>query len=76
MLEYGPVEIGGQTYVCPLRSVSIVRARLVRFLMDSDGPAFMSFGPYVTMLNDISFDRYRMFQAESHMLPDFTPVEK
>jgi hypothetical protein len=30
MVEYGPVEIGGKTYVCPLRSVSIVRARSVR----------------------------------------------
>ncbi len=25
MIEYGPVEIGGKTYFCPVRSVSIVR---------------------------------------------------
>jgi hypothetical protein len=75
MVEYGPVEIGGKTYVCPLRSVSIVRDRSVRVLMDLDD-AFMAYGPYVTMLNDISFDRYHMFRSESHVLPDFTPIEK
>ena len=32
MIEYGPVEIGGKTYFCPTRSVSIVRGRSVRVL--------------------------------------------
>ncbi len=30
----------------------------------------------VTMLNDISFDRYHIFRTESHVLTDFTPGEK
>ena len=75
MVEYGPVEIGGRKYVCPIRSVSITRVRCVRVLKDWDD-AFMACGPYVTMLNDISFDRYHLFRAKSHMLPDFTPTEK
>lgn len=75
MIEYGPVEIGGQTYICPVRSVSIVRGRSVRVLMDWD-ESFMAYGPYATMLNDISFDRYHMFRSESHVLPGFTPAEK
>jgi VWFA-related protein len=73
MIEYGSVEIGGRTYVCPLRSVTIVRARSVRVLTDWD-EAFRTYGPYTTMLNDISFDHYHIFGSESQVLTDFTPI--
>ena len=75
MIEYAPVEIGGRTYVCPLRSISIVRGRSVRVLTEWD-EAFRTYGPYATMLNDITFDHYHVFQSESHVLPEFTPVDK
>jgi VWFA-related protein len=75
MIEYGRVEIGGTSYYCPLRSVSIDRARSVRVLSDGD-ESFRSYGPYATMLNDISFDRYHMFRSESRILTGFTPTEK
>jgi hypothetical protein len=74
VIEYGPVNIGGKTYVCPLRSVSIMRARSVRVLSDWD-ESFRSWGPYSTMLNDISFDRYHVFRSESHILPGFVPSQ-
>jgi hypothetical protein len=75
MIEYGPVEIGGKTYYCPLRSVSINRARSLRTLSDWD-ESFRSYGPYATMLNDITFDRYHVFRSESRILTGFTPTEK
>jgi hypothetical protein len=75
MVEYGPVEIGGKTYFCPLRSVSIVRGRSVRVLSEWD-EAFRTWGPFATMLNDISFDQYHLFRSESHMLTDFKPTDK
>jgi VWFA-related protein len=75
MIEYGPVEIGGKTYVCPLRSVSIMRGRSVGVLTNWD-ETFMAYGPFATMLNDISFDRYHIFRSESRVLADFTPSEK
>jgi VWFA-related protein len=75
MIEYGPVEIGGKTYICPLRSVSIMRARSVRVLTEWD-ETFMAYGPYVAMLNDIRFDHYHIFRSESQVLTDFTPIEK
>ena len=75
MIEYGPVDIGGKTYICPLRAVSIMRARSVRVLSEW-GVAFRTYGPYATMLNDISFDRYHIFRSESHMLTGFTSDEK
>ena len=75
MIEYGPVLIGGKTYDCPLRSVTIARVRSVGVLSDL-GEFFMTFGPYTTMLNDISFDRYHVFRSESRILTGFTPAEK
>lgn len=75
MIEYGPVEIGGKVYICPLRSVSIVRARSVRMLSDWD-ESFRAYGPYTTMLNDIRFDGYHVFRSESKMLTDYTATQK
>ena len=75
VIEYGPVALGGKTYICPLRSVSIMRSRSVRVLSEW-GVAFRTFGPYATMLNDMTFDRYHVFRSESHVLTGFTPSEK
>jgi hypothetical protein len=36
----------------------------------------MAYGPYASMLNDITFDRYHVFRSESRMLPGFTPNDK
>jgi VWFA-related protein len=71
MIAYGPVEIGGKTYICPLRSVSIWRARSVPTLSEWD-ESFRTWGPYATMMNDISFDQYHMFRPESRILPGFS----
>jgi len=75
MIEYGPIEIGGKTYFCPVRSVSILRGRSVRVLSEWD-VAFRTWGPYTTMLNDISFDQYHLFRSESRILTGFTPTDK
>jgi VWFA-related protein len=75
MIDYGPVEIGGRTYICPQRSISIMRARSVRVLSNFDD-AFMAYGPYVTMLNDISFDHYHIFRSEAHVLTGIAPSER
>jgi VWFA-related protein len=75
VIEYGPVDIGGKTYICPLKAVSIMRARSVRILSEW-GVAFRVYGPYATLLNDISFDGYHIFRSESHVLPDFSPGER
>jgi hypothetical protein len=71
MIAYGPVEIGGKTYICPIRSVSIWRARSVPTLSEWD-ESFRTWGPYATMLNDISFDKYHIFRSESRLIPGFT----
>jgi VWFA-related protein len=72
MVEYGPVEIGGKTYICPVRSVSISRDRTVVPSTEWN-ESFKTFGPYMTMLNDVVFKGYHIFRAESRVLPGFEP---
>ncbi|RSL18918.1 VWFA-related protein [Edaphobacter aggregans] len=75
MVEYGPVEIGGKTYICPTRSVSIQRTRTVK-LVKEWGESFGVYARFETILNDFSFGQYHIFRAQSRILPDDTPVPK
>ena len=82
MVEYGPVEIAGKSYICPVRSVSLSRGRSVIVLSETLHDrekiawheSFRTYGPYATMLNDITFDAFHMFRADSRMLTGFKPV--
>ncbi|MDR3793428.1 MAG: hypothetical protein P4L03_08605 [Terracidiphilus sp.] len=55
--EYGPVQIGGRTYICPLHSVSIS-------LIPPLGPNAAK-----AELNDVLFTGYHLFRAETRILP-------
>lgn len=73
LVEYGPVEIGSKTYISPLRSVSISRSRTV--MENADGAqSFRAYGPFTTLLNDVSFTSYHIFRSESTLLTGFEPV--
>jgi len=72
MIAYGPVQIGGKTYICPVRSVSISRARSVPTLREWNDE-FKTWGPYTTMLNDFVFQQYHVFRGHSRMLTYSTP---
>jgi VWFA-related protein len=69
LVEYGSVEIGGKTYVCPLKSVSISLAQVVR-----KGAGFYYSGTFPgtkqTLLNDVAFGQYHLFRAEARVLTD------
>jgi VWFA-related protein len=77
MVEYGPVEIGGKAYICPLKSVSITVAptlpsdahdmqRYRGQLLEKDNNAG---GEHLqTLLNDASFAEYHVFRTESRIL--------
>ena len=75
MIQYGAVEMGGKAYICPLRSVSMMRVRSVRILSNWD-EWFRVYGPYATMLNEVTFGGYHVFRSNSRVLPSFTPDEK
>jgi hypothetical protein len=74
VITYGPVEIGGNIYICPVRSVSISRGRSVAVLTEWD-ETFRTYGPYTTMLNDVTFEQYHIFRAKSRMLIGFNPTQ-
>jgi hypothetical protein len=73
MVEYGPVEIGGKRYICPRRSVVIMRVRTVSTLTIWD-QTFDVYAPYETLLNDIAYNDYHKFGSEARMLPGFDIV--
>ena len=87
LVEYGPVEIGGKTYICPVKSVSISDApalgsnafELQRYrggeLLEHDSqtaPVHLR-----AMLNDVVFEQYHLFRANARVLAgnNGAPVE-
>lgn len=71
MVEYGPIDIDGRNYFCPLKSVSIV------FEPVMGSPSAMEhfelkFGlsgdPVTEDVDDITFADYHVFRAEAHIL--------
>jgi VWFA-related protein len=75
MVEYGPVLIGGNTYICPLRSVSISRQRRIMDLHEW-GEDLKVYAPFETLLNDMVFRKYHLFHSTARMLPGFTAAPK
>ena len=73
MVSYGPVTIGDKVYICPLRSVSIWRARSVTERAEWN-QGFRDWGPYATKVIEFRFDDYHIFRANVRMLPNVTPA--
>ncbi len=70
MVDYGPVEIGGKTYICPVRSVALSRVRMLRRLASDTMHLGAFLGPFQTRLNDVVFKEYHLFRAEMRILTD------
>jgi hypothetical protein len=71
MVEYGPVAIGGKTYTCPVRSVSLAETGS----MGVPGPLGESTSaPDTPHLNDVTFDNYHQFRSESRILTGNIPA--
>ncbi len=73
MVEYGPQLLGGRIYICPTRSVSISRHRVIMD-MHEWSESYKVYAPFETRLNDVVFDKYHLFQPTVRMLPGFRPV--
>ena len=69
MVEYGTVDIGGKTYTCPVRSVSISRGHAVILMRDlfANGSTL---GPEITRLNDVVFADYHLFRGDVRIVSD------
>jgi VWFA-related protein len=72
-VDYARLTIAGAIYVCPVRSVSFQRQRTVREL-DEWGETLRIYGPFETILNDMTFEKYHLFHSNVHILPGFTPA--
>jgi len=75
MVEYGPQELGGKTYIVPLRSLNISRGRSVRILHEW-GMDFSIYGYFETMINDVTFGGYHKFGGEARILSGFDETEE
>jgi hypothetical protein len=75
MVEYGPVLRGARTFVCPSRSVSISRQRRTVVIQEW-GEGFKVYAPFETLLNEMRFEKYRIFSSTSRMLPGFVEIPK
>lgn len=75
MVEYAPIIRGPRTFICPLRSVSISRQRRT-VAIDEWGEGFKVYGPFETLLNEMRFEKYRIFGSTYRILPGFSEVPK
>ena len=79
MVQYGPVELGGRSYICPVKSVSVSQAQAAVSNMASSSVQF-SPGHLQTLLNDVAFVQYHLFHADARLmtaaegLPDEHPA--
>jgi VWFA-related protein len=73
LVIYGPVEIEGQEYILPLRSIGIMNLRTAPGLQ-AWNVGFQTWGPLTTQINDLSFDHYHKFGGTMRILPGFTEV--
>jgi hypothetical protein len=57
-VEYGPVKVGGKTYICPVKSIALSFGLPVRSKASDDK------GELQTMLNDVAFEKYHRFRID------------
>jgi hypothetical protein len=64
LVEYAPVEIGAQTYICPVRGVAYSKIPVPNATAIPDAVTVQ------TQLNDVTFTHYHLFRAEAHIVED------
>ena len=71
MVEYEPVRKGPRTFICPSRAVSVSRPRRT-VTIEEWGERLKVYGPFETLLNEMQFEKYRIFGSTYRILPGFT----
>ncbi len=75
MVEYTPVMIGGTTYFCPTRSVTVSRQRTTMDLHEWS-ENFKVYAPFETVLSDMTYQKFHLFHSVSRLLPGYTPAPR
>ncbi len=70
VVEYGPVVIGGNTYICPVKSISRTLAQTLQFDPRYQFPLADTLQPLKMALNDVVFDQFHVFRAEARLVAD------
>jgi hypothetical protein len=79
VVYYGPAEIGGMQYICPVKSVALATARvLIQGLNEGVMVDLASLGDPKNYLNEVRFTDYHIFRSEVRILagdsnPDAVP---
>jgi VWFA-related protein len=68
LVEYGPVEIAGRSYVCPLRSISITVAQTLQLDAVYKFPVANQLQPLKTSLNEVAYEQYHVFRSDAKVL--------
>ena len=78
-MEYGPVEIGGASYICPIKSIAFSHAVSFSFTAASVVPPSPRSNvngirvirpPETISINDTAFTKYHMYRADIRIVPD------
>lgn len=75
MVEYTPVMIGGTTYFCPTRSVTVSRQRTTMDIHEWS-ESFKVYAPFETVLSDMAYQKFHLFHSVSRLLPGYTPAPR
>jgi VWFA-related protein len=66
MVEYGSIEIGGKSFVCPERSVAL---SFIRYAHATNGAhSILDHDPLKTLVNDVAFEQYHRLGSEARIL--------
>jgi len=65
-IEYAATDIGGRSYICPVRSISMLQAHTAQQTGAFSRTDYK--GPAKTFLNDVRFSEYRRFGTEMKIL--------
>jgi VWFA-related protein len=68
LVVYGPVEIGGRMYTCPVRSVSSLRAQSVQVDPNFHYELAHQLQPLKNELADVTYKDYHVFRGETRVL--------
>ena len=66
MVEYGPIELGGKAYICPVKSVALSLEHIIYRTAISAAAAAL--GAPQLRVNDELFKQYHLFRADAHIL--------
>ncbi|HET7102790.1 MAG TPA: VWA domain-containing protein [Terracidiphilus sp.] len=72
LVDYGPVGIGGKTYTCPTKSVSVAVAQSVQRDPRYRYALAEHLQPLRTSLSEVAFEKYHVFRSNARIL---TPEE-